>query len=198
MSFQALIYNKEGDSQLSKKKESKKKDDEEKQEILEVEENINSDQAPENDSNKEVELQDAIDQLNDKYLRLNAEYQNYRKRVEKEKADIFKFGTEKFFIDLLPIMDNFERALSSKSTEKMDQKILDGIEMIKKSFDDFFDKNGVKKIEALGQPFDPVKHHAVMTEMVEDSESEHVVEVLQEGYLLNDKVIRTSMVKVSN
>jgi molecular chaperone GrpE len=195
---------------LSKKKESKKKNEDEilKKKNTEVEkettekeeitENEGTEQTLEKEVNKEIELQEAIDQLNDKYLRLNAEYQNYRKRVEKEKADIFKYGTEKLILDLLPMMDNFERALSLKNTEKMDQKILDGIVMIKKSFDDFFDKNGVKKIEALGQPFDPVMHHAVMTESVEDSASEHVIEVLQEGYLLNDKVIRTSMVKVSN
>lgn len=176
----------------------KKKKTEVEQEITEAEEKEGVEKSPENEINKEIELQETIDQLNDKYLRLNAEYQNYRKRVEKEKADIFKYGTEKLFLELLPIMDNFERALTSKNTEKMDQKILDGIVMIKKSFDAFFDKNGVKKIEALGQPFDPVMHHAVMTESVEDSESEHVVEVLQDGYLMNDKVIRTSMVKVSN
>lgn len=192
---------------MPKKKESKMKNEDEilkkkktevEQEITEAEEKEGVEKSPENEINKEIELQETIDQLNDKYLRLNAEYQNYRKRVEKEKADIFKYGTEKLFLELLPIMDNFERALTSKNTEKMDQKILDGIVMIKKSFDAFFDKNGVKKIEALGQPFDPVMHHAVMTESVEDSESEHVVEVLQDGYLMNDKVIRTSMVKVSN
>jgi molecular chaperone GrpE len=195
---------------LSKKKESKKKNEDEilKKKNTEVEkettekeeitENEGAEQTLEKEVNKEIVLQETIDQLNDKYLRLNAEYQNYRKRVEKEKADIFKYGTEKLILDLLPMMDNFERALSLKNTEKMDRKILDGIVMIKKSFDDFFDKNGVKKIEALGQPFDPVMHHAVMTESVEDSASEHVIEVLQDGYLLNDKVIRTSMVKVSN
>jgi len=180
---------------LKKKNTEVEKETTEKEEITE---NEGTEQTLEKEVNKEIELQEAIDQLNDKYLRLNAEYQNYRKRVEKEKADIFKYGTEKLILDLLPMMDNFERALSLKNTEKMDQKILDGIVMIKKSFDDFFDKNGVKKIEALGQPFDPVMHHAVMTESVEDSASEHVIEVLQEGYLLNDKVIRTSMVKVSN
>ncbi|MBE0449808.1 MAG: nucleotide exchange factor GrpE [Clostridia bacterium] len=194
---------------MSKKKESKKKNedeilkmnaeaDKETTEKEKITENEGTDQTLEKEVDKEIELQGTIDQLNDKYLRLNAEYQNYRKRVEKEKADIFKYGTEKLILDLLPMMDNFERALSLQNTEKMDQKILDGIVMIKKSFDDFFDKNGVKKIEALGQPFDPVMHHAVMTESVEDSASEHVIEVLQDGYLLNDKVIRTSMVKVSN
>ena len=142
-------------------------------------------------------LQAEIDQLNDKYLRLTAEYQNYRKRVEKEKTDIFKYGTEKLFVDMLPIMDNFERALSAAEQENSDSKVVEGVKMIKKSLDELFEKNGVKKIEALNQPFDPIKHHAVMTVESDEAENEQVLEVFQDGYILNDKVIRPSMVKVT-
>ncbi|GAB6109560.1 nucleotide exchange factor GrpE [Fusibacter bizertensis] len=143
-------------------------------------------------------LKSEIDQLNDKYLRLNAEYQNYRKRVEKEKSDIFKYGSEKLFIEMLPIMDNFERALSASEQENIESKVLDGIKMIKKSLDELFDRNGVKKIDAMGMPFDPIKHHAVMTVESDDESSDNVIEVFQDGYALNDKVIRPSMVKVSH
>lgn len=136
--------------------------------------------------------------LNDKYLRLNAEFQNYRKRVEKEKSDIFKYGQEKFMIEMLPIMDNFERALHASEQENTESKVVDGVVMIKKSLDEFFERNGVKKIEAIGMPFDPVKHHAVMSVESEDHSSDHVVEVLQDGYALNDKVIRPCMVKVAH
>ena len=142
-------------------------------------------------------LQAEIDQLNDKFLRLTAEYQNYRKRVEKEKTDIFKYGTEKLFVDMLPIMDNFERALTAAEQENSDSKVVEGVKMIKKSLDELFEKNGVKKIEALNQPFDPIKHHAVMTVESDEAENEHVLEVFQDGYILNDKVIRPSMVKVT-
>lgn len=142
-------------------------------------------------------LQAEIDQLNDKFLRLTAEYQNYRKRVEKEKTDIFKYGTEKLFVDMLPIMDNFERALSAAEQENSDSKVVEGVKMIKKSLDELFEKNGVKKIEALNQPFDPIKHHAVMTVESDEAENEQVLEVFQDGYILNDKVIRPSMVKVT-
>lgn len=142
-------------------------------------------------------LQAEIDQLNDKYVRLTAEYQNYRKRVEKEKTDIFKYGTEKLFVDMLPIMDNFERALSAAEQENSDSKVVEGVKMIKKSLDELFEKNGVKKIEALNQPFDPIKHHAVMTVESDEAENEQVLEVFQDGYILNDKVIRPSMVKVT-
>lgn len=139
-----------------------------------------------------------MDEINDKYLRLNAEFQNYRKRVEKEKTDIFKYGQEKFVIELLPIMDNFERALLASQQENIESKVMDGIILIKKSLDEFFEHNGVKKIEAIGMPFDPIKHHAVMTVESEDHASDHVVEVFQEGYVLNDKVIRPCMVKVAH
>jgi len=139
-----------------------------------------------------------MDALNDKYLRLNAEFQNYRKRVEKEKSDIFKYGQEKFMIEMLPIMDNFERALLASEQENTESKVVDGVVLIKKSLDEFFERNGIKKIEAIGMPFDPIKHHAVMTVESDDHASDHVVEVFQDGYVLNDKVIRPCMVKVAH
>lgn len=158
----------------------------------------------ENQSEQDVEpketlesLKKEVDAVNDKYLRLNAEFQNYRKRVEKEKSDIFKFGNEKMLVEMLPIMDNFERALSSVEEAHEEDKILSGVKMIKKSLDDFFEKHGVKKIEALHEPFDPDKHHAVMSEEHDDFEADVVLEVFQDGYMLEDKVIRHSMVKVT-
>lgn len=153
---------------------------------------------PEVDADPVLSLKQEIEALNDKYLRINAEYQNYRKRVEKEKSDIFKFGNEKILSELLPVMDNFERALAVSDIENSDSKVLDGIKMIKKNLDEFFERNGIKKIEAVNQPFDPVKHHAVMTVEAEEGQSEVVIEVFQDGYVLNDKVIRPSMVKVAN
>jgi len=142
-------------------------------------------------------LKSEYDELNDKFLRLTAEFANYRKRVEKEKNDIFKFGNEKMMIEMLPIMDNFERALSSVVEENVEDKVIDGVKLIKKSLDDFFEKQGVKKIESLHATFDPDKHHAVMSEDSEEHDSETITEVFQEGYVLNDKVIRPSMVKVT-
>lgn len=186
-----------------KKKSVKVEDDMSKKKVEET--------TPEMDTTEKIseetvvdpmaELQINLEQLNDKYLRLNAEYQNYRKRVEKEKSDIFKYGHEKIIIEMLPIMDNFERALAASVTDEaatVENKVLDGIKMIKKGLDELFSKHHVNKIEALGQPFDPIKHHAVMTVEAEDGESDHVIEVFQEGYLLNDKVIRPSMVKVTH
>lgn len=187
---------KKADEDMSKKKAEESKDKVEAEVTSETAEaEANTETTPE----VSVEsLKSEIDQLNDKYLRLNAEYQNYRKRVEKEKNDIFKYGSEKLFVEMLPIMDNFERALSASEQENIESKVLDGIKMIKKTLDELFDRNGVKKIDAIGMPFDPIKHHAVMTVESEDHSSDHVIEVFQDGYALNDKVIRPSMVKVSH
>ena len=164
--------------------------------LVNSDENQASSEAKTEETSNEV-LQKELDELNDKYLRLNAEFQNYRKRVEKEKSDIFKFGNEKLLIEMLPIMDNFERALSSVDEDHPEDKVLNGVKLIKKSLDDFFDKNGIKKIEAVNQPFDPEKHHAVMSEDADDVEADIVLEVFQDGYVLNEKVIRHSMVKVT-
>lgn len=187
---------KKADEDMSKKKAEESKDKVEAEVTSETAEaEANTETTPE----VSVEsLKSEIDQLNDKYLRLNAEYQNYRKRVEKEKNDIFKYGSEKLFVEMLPIMDNFERALSASEQENIESKVLDGIKMIKKSLDELFERNGVKKIDAMGMPFDPIKHHAVMTVESEDENNDHVIEVFQDGYALNDKVIRPSMVKVSH
>ncbi len=155
-------------------------------------------QAAETKLDPMEQIQNEMDQLNDKYLRLNAEFQNYRKRVEKEKTDIFKYGQEKFMLEMLPIMDNFERALLASEQENTESKVMDGVILIKKSLDEFFERNSVKKIDAIGKPFDPIKHHAVMTVDSDDHASDHVVEVFQDGYVLNDKVIRPCMVKVAH
>lgn len=188
-----------------KKNKPKKKYEEVKMDNLD--EVMTEEMLLENDVPEGTEAEEAVDEvsvlkgevasLNDQYLRLNAEFQNYKKRVEKEKSDLIKYGSERLFEDMLPIMDNFERAIAVSGNDETESKVLEGLNMIYKSFEAFFDKNGVKKIQAVGEPFDPQKHHAVMTESVEGFDSDVVVDVLQEGYTLNEKVIRPSMVKVS-
>lgn len=140
-------------------------------------------------------LKNECKDLNEKFVRLQAEFQNFKKRTEKEKSNLYKFANEKLFADLLPLMDNMERALAS--TESGSDGIVEGLKMIKKSLDDVFSKNGVEAIESVGQAFDPELHHAVMSDESDDHDSEHVIEEFQKGYKLNDKVIRHSMVKVS-
>lgn len=141
-------------------------------------------------------LKKEVCEKNDLYLRTVAEYQNFRKRTEKEKSDIYKYANEKVFADLLPLMDNFERAIEMFDPDQ-GANFKEGMELIKKSLDDLFAKHEVMEIKAIGKEFDHNFHHAVMTAEAEGVEPNTVIEVLQKGYVLNDKVIRPAMVKVT-
>ena len=133
--------------------------------------------------------------MNEKYLRLMADFQNYKRRTEKEKNDIYAFANEKIVSELLNVIDNFERALAHGAAG---DSFTEGMNMIFKQLKDVLEKAGVTEIEALGADFDPNFHNAVMTEDSDQYESGKVIEVLQKGYILNNRVIRPSMVKVSN
>ena len=127
---------------------------------------------------------------------LMAEFQNYKKRVAKEKNDIREYATEKLVMELLPVLDNFERALAA-SAEDDPAGYAKGMELIFTQMVTELQKSGLAEVEAEGQDFDPTKHNAVMTEENEELESGKVSKVLQKGYALNDKVIRPSMVAVT-
>lgn len=128
-----------------------------------------------------------------KCLRLMADFQNYKKRVEKEKTDLYSYANEKLVTEILAVLDNFERALAH---EDSGDGFKEGMEMIFKQLMDVLEKSGLAEIAALGEDFDPNFHNAVMTEETEEYESGKVSGVLQKGYTLNGKVIRPSMVKV--
>lgn len=128
-----------------------------------------------------------------RYLRLMAEFQNYKKRVAREKQDLYNYAGEKIVTELLAVLDNFERALEQESG---DEGFKEGMELIFKQLGDVLEKSGLSEIEALGADFDPNLHNAVMTEAAGEYESGKVSGVLQKGYTLNGKVIRPSMVKV--
>ncbi len=133
-----------------------------------------------------------------KYLRLMADFQNYKRRAEKEKRDLYSYANEKIMGELLEVMDNFERALQQNANAAEDggAGFVEGMEMIFKQLTSVLEKEGLKEIEALGEDFDPNVHSAVMTEETEEYESGKVSGVMQKGYTLNGKVIRPSMVKV--
>ena len=136
--------------------------------------------------------------LKETNLRLQAEFQNYKRRTEKEKTEIYKYANEKIVVEMLAVMDNLDRALDSISHNADDhQNVLNGVEMIKKSFEELLDKEGVQVIASVDQPFDPNMHHAVMTEEKEGCDADVVIEEFQKGYKLGEKVVRPSMVKVS-
>lgn len=141
-------------------------------------------------------LEKEFEDLNTQHLRLQADFINYRNRMKKEKESSITYGTELIACDLLPIIDNFNRALESEKDAK-GNNLYEGIEMIHKQFTDVLEKHSVVEIEALGKEFDPNFHHAVVMEESDEHDSNIVIEVLQSGYMLKDKVIRPSMVKVS-
>ncbi len=165
------------------------------QELEEQAQDQQNDQMSDLLTQKEEEIND----LNNRFMRLNADFQNFKKRVEKEKADVYQFGNEKMITDLLPILDNLERAYSSTNEESMASDVIaKGVEMVIKQFKEILKKHGVEEIQATGEEFDPNLHHAVMQEDHETYKSNRVIDVFQKGYTLNGKVIRASMVKVSN
>ncbi|MDR1601998.1 MAG: nucleotide exchange factor GrpE [Tannerella sp.] len=136
-------------------------------------------------------------ELNDSYLRLMAEFDNYRKRTLREKADLIKSGGESVLTNLLPVIDDFERAISnSKNTEDI-EAIVQGIELIYSKFTIFLSQQGVKAIEAVGKPFDTELFEAIATiPAPSDDRKGTVLDCVQTGYVLNEKVIRHAKVVV--
>lgn len=151
--------------------------------------------AGENQSEQQTGSSKEDEEINARYLRLAADFQNFKRRVEKEKGDIYAYANEKIVVDLLDVIDNFERALDHSSDNN--ESFAEGMSMIFKQFKGVLEKNGVEEINSLGEQFDPNFHHAVMTESSEEFKSDHVIQVLQKGYMLNKKVIRPAMVKVA-
>ncbi|NLA63578.1 MAG: nucleotide exchange factor GrpE [Bacteroidales bacterium] len=167
------------------------------QENLMQNDNVNDNMSVEEDAltNEEVveeeTLQEKYDELNNNYLRLHAEFDNYRKRTLKEKMDIIKSGGEKVLTEMIPLIDDFERALETVQNADDKAAIVEGMELIYTKFVNFINQNGVKEMEAIGEPFDADKFEAITTVPVQDkSQKDMVVDCIQKGYVLNDKVIR--------
>ena len=160
----------------------------------------NSETNEENAENERTEKpasqeKEGDEDLNTKFLRLMADFQNYRKRADKEKSEIYARANEGIMLGLLTVIDNFERAIEHESK---DEKYAEGMQLIFKQLMDVLQASGLEEIKALDEDFDPNIHNAVMTCDSDQHESGKVVEVLQKGYLLNGRLLRASMVKVSN
>lgn len=148
--------------------------------------------------NKLNDAYNKISELEDKLIRQNADMVNYRKRKEEEVNKMLKFCNEDLIKDILPILDNFERAISMEAgLSEEEKKFLDGFKMVYSHLQNVMEKYDVKMIDGSNKPFDPVYHNAILLEKKEGVEPGMVIEILQKGYLLKDKVIRTAMVKVS-
>jgi len=181
------------------KKENEFKTDAENPEIRQKQTNPMQSKTDEDEEIKKLNEKEIlgeskkIEEITDALKRLQAEFENYKKRVDKEKSEFAAYACSDIVEKLLPVMDSFEIALKNTSEH---EKFVKGIQMIYSQIYSILSSNGLKKIDAVGKKFDPYKHEVLMKEESE-KEDDIVLEEFQKGYMLNDKVIRHSKVKVS-
>ena len=145
---------------------------------------------------KKDKKDEQIEELNDRLKRQMAEFENFRKRTEKEKTQMFDMGAKTIIEKILPVVDNFERGLAAVSEDQKDDPFITGMDKIYKQMMAELDAVGVKPIDCIGQEFDPDFHHAVMQVENDELESGTVAQELQKGYMYKDTVVRHSMVSV--
>ena len=187
----------ESDSLKKGQKEKEKKLAKEAQE-KEVSVAEETEEVPEEEvEEEEKSSEEIIQELQDKYLRLSADFDNYRKRTLKEKMDLIKLASEDILLKLLPVMDDFDRALQTMDKATDCKAMKDGIDLIHIKFKDFLSSNGIKEINALNEEFDTDLHEAVTKVPAPSKKMKgKVVDVVEKGYFLHDKVIRYSKVVI--
>lgn len=145
---------------------------------------------------EKLKPEEELQELKDKYLRLYAEFDNYRKRVLKDKEELIKYSNESLLYELLPVIDNLELAVKH-SSNNVSQGLIQGVEITLKEFQRVLEKFGITSISALGKQFDPSLHHAMTQVERDDTDEKTVVEEFRKGYMFRDKVLRPSLVAVS-
>ena len=148
--------------------------------------------------NKKDKKDEKIEELTDRLTRQMAEFDNFRKRTEKEKSQMYEIGAKDIIEKILPVVDNFERGLDAVKEEDKEDPFIQGMEMVYKQLMTVLEEMGVKPIEAVGNEFDPNLHNAVMHVEDENFGENTVAEEFQKGYMYRDSVVRHSMVKVAN
>ncbi|WNQ14211.1 nucleotide exchange factor GrpE [Paenibacillus aurantius] len=143
------------------------------------------------------ELRKQVEEHQQRFLRAQADFDNFRRRSRQEKEDFAKYASAKVIEQLLPIVDNFERALTSSKETKDFEALLKGLEMTARQLEQVLKNEGLQAMETVGQPFNPDFHQAIMQVESEEHGEGIVVEEVQKGYVLKDKVLRPAMVKVS-
>ena len=144
-----------------------------------------------------VELQKQLDEAGQKLLRVQADFDNFRRRTQKEKEELAKYASSKLVENLLPAVDNFDRAIAASASVQDYEALAKGVDMIFRQLMSTMEAEGLITMETVGQPFNPEYHQAVMTVETDEYEEGIVVEELQKGYMIKDRVIRPAMVKVS-
>ena len=173
----------------------------ERDEFVETD-NLTNNQTEENAgdeaSDNVTDWEAKYNELNNSYLRLNAEFDNYRKRTLKEKAELLKSGSERVLLDIIAVVDDFERALDNISKTEDIDAVKEGIDLIYSKFSNFLTKHGVKEIETIGHAFDTDKHEAVTTIPAQsEDDKDKIIDSIQKGYTLDDKIIRYPKVIVA-
>lgn len=151
------------------------------------------------DDEKLNELEQRIEELNDKYLRLFSEFDNFRKRTQKERLELFKTASEDVMVALLPVLDDFERALKSSDENGVDENFREGVALIYSKLFKILNQKGLESLDSIGKEFDTDYHEAITRIPAEDEFMKgKVVDVVEKGYKLNDKVIRFAKVVVGS
>ncbi len=173
---------------------------EEKVEEKQTEENNNTEDAN-NDDNEACDncekLQEKFDTLNNQYIRLAADFDNYRKRQMQERESLLKYGAENTLKLILPVLDNYERGKKSCENIEDVEQLKNSFEVVFKQLFDVLDKAGLKRIETKGQVFNPNIHEAVMQTPTKEYPDQTIIEELQAGYMLEDRVLRPALVNVA-
>lgn len=142
-------------------------------------------------------LKKQLDEEKDRYLRLNADFDNFKKRTLKEREEFIKYANEKLILELIDVWESLERGIENAKKTNNSSKLIEGIELVYKQFKNVLEKNGMTSIKALGEKFDPYKHEAMMQTFTDECEEDTILEEFARGYILNGKVIRYSKVRVS-
>jgi molecular chaperone GrpE len=138
-----------------------------------------------------------IQSLRDRLLRLQAEFENFKKRTAKERMELVKFANEGLLLEMIPILDSLDRAIESAKGNSNMENLLEGLELVRRLLSVLLERAGVKEIASQGQPFDPQLHEAIMVEASGAHPDNTVVEEIQRGYLLHNRVLRPAMVRVA-
>ena len=196
-----MVEKKEEDKTQEENKEPNSDNIENEEEINENQENTDTEETSEDENTEEDNLEKEIESLKEEKIRLLAEMENLRKRFEREKVETIKFGSINLARDILSPGDNLERALDALPEDENHpqsiKNLIDGLKMVLKEFKSSLEKHGVKKIESLNQKFDHNFHQAMMEVENNDVEEGTVVQEVQSGYTMHDRLLRAAMVGVS-
>lgn len=181
----------EREEELGNVREDEQKNREDGDKMADNAENERPTEGVDGDQKELEDLQQKYGELNNSYLRLHADFDNFRKRTLKEKTDLIKSGGERVLLDIIALVDDFERALEALHKTEDREAMLEGMDLIYGKFISFLKQHGVNEIEAVGQPFDAESFEAITTTPVaEESQKGVVIDCIQKGYRLNDKIIR--------